>query len=363
MGSVCTGEECLNDVPGAARPRGDPAQELPRCHPGAAWILVDMERSLDRRALLLLTGVAVLAGCTSSGSGPEADGQSSTGRQSPDSGAGGSGSAEAAPTDTTTTPTTQGQSGVATSTAGSLPTSPAASPHSSAAAPTWAPDANDVHPEVKQTAARYIETTTSPPVQIVFSQYGGILSSTASVLVVTHPWPPAADPASGATYDVRLVRSGSTWQVTENHPSTPAGPAASLSASARQVLANPRIELPPAARADIASGQVHDTVLRAMLALSNSYRLGISVVRSGHPINVFGTTRASDHPVGRAFDTWRIDDQPVVAASTPKALVTAYMRAVAALGSYNVGGPYQLAGATYFTDDTHHDHVHAGFTS
>ena len=32
-----------------------------------------MERGLDRRALLLLTGVAVLAGCTSSGSGPEAD--------------------------------------------------------------------------------------------------------------------------------------------------------------------------------------------------------------------------------------------------------------------------------------------------
>jgi hypothetical protein len=39
------------------------------------------------------------------------------------------------------------------------------------------------------------------------------------------------------------------------------------------------------------------------------------------------------------------------------------MRAAAAAGSYNVGGPYGLssAGGRFFTDATHHDHVQAGF--
>jgi hypothetical protein len=218
-----------------------------------------------------------------------------------------------------------------------------------------------VAPQVKQAAAGYVETTVTPPVQVVFGQYGGILPSSASVLVVTHPWPAVADPAAGSTYDVRLVRAGATWKVTEIHPSVPGAATSSISAAARQVLAAQRIELPPAAYADIASGQVHDSVLNAMLALAGTYRIGISVVRTGHPLNVFGTSRPSDHPVGRAFDTWRIEDHPVVAASTPRALVTAYMRAAATLGSYNVGGPYLLNGPEYFSDDTHHDHVHAGF--
>jgi hypothetical protein len=85
------------------------------------------------------------------------------------------------------------------------------------------------------------------------------------------------------------------------------------------------------------------------------------VIRSGHPLYVFGTSRLSDHPRGRAFDTWQIDGHAVVDPATPRALVTGYMRAAAAAGSYNVGGPYRLSGATYFSDATHHDHVHAGF--
>jgi hypothetical protein len=128
------------------------------------------------------------------------------------------------------------------------------------------------------------------------------------------------------------------------------------------VLANDRIALPPASAADIRSGQVHDSVLTAMLALAKTYRIGVSVIRSGHPINVFGTNRPSDHPRGRAFDTWQINGRAVVSPSTPRSLITAYMRATESAGSYNVGGPYQLSGAAYFSDRTHHDHVHAGFS-
>jgi hypothetical protein len=109
---------------------------------------------------------------------------------------------------------------------------------------------------------------------------------------------------------------------------------------------------------------VHDTVLAAMLQLSRSYRIGVSVVRSGHPTYVFGTDRLSDHPLGRAFDTWLIDGKLVVDPGTPRRLVTGYMHAAADTGSYNVGGPYLLGTAPqYFSDNTHHDHVHVGFVT
>ncbi|QGF25298.1 hypothetical protein Rai3103_16090 [Raineyella fluvialis] len=201
--------------------------------------------------------------------------------------------------------------------------------------------------------------------QVIDAQYGGILSDSASVLVVTRTWarsPAGTISGGGATYDVRLSSASPTWRVTEIHPSQPGTPV-TPGTLAHEVLSSDRLDLPPASSADIASGQVHDSVLEAMLHLAQTYRLGISVVRSGHPTYVFGTTRPSDHPRGRAFDTWMIDGHPVVASATPQALVTAFMRDAARAGSYNIGGPYAVSGSAYFTDDTHHDHVHAGFTS
>ncbi|HEY6933752.1 MAG TPA: hypothetical protein VI452_10165 [Marmoricola sp.] len=202
------------------------------------------------------------------------------------------------------------------------------------------------------------------------AQYGGLLERSASVLVVTRSWHIDRHGrlrTGGATYDVRVARTGRTrtrWRVTAVHPSRPGPPAHQLSAAADEVLTHPRIDLPPAAHADVLSGHVHDSVLTAMLTLARRHRIGVSVVRSGHPLLVFGTDRPSDHPPGRAFDTWRIDGHPVVDAATPRRLVTGYMEAAAAAGSYNVGGPYLLGAAPqFFSDRTHHDHVHAGFAT
>ncbi|MEU3502770.1 hypothetical protein ABZ726_19095 [Streptomyces hundungensis] len=205
-------------------------------------------------------------------------------------------------------------------------------------------------------------------VRVIDAQYGGILSDTASVLVVCDQptLMGAAVRPGGTTVDVRLGRTSDGWEVTALHPAAP-GPAEALGPTAREVLAQSRIELPPASVADIRSGAVHDSVLRAMLQLAGTYRLSVSVVRSGHPLDVFGTDRPSDHPLGRAFDVWRIDGHAVVDPATSRTLITAFMRAAAAAGSYNVGGPVQLTGGAtanqFFSDDTHHDHVHVGFTA
>ena len=145
-------------------------------------------------------------------------------------------------------------------------------------------------------------------------------------------------------------------------PSRP-GPPAPHSRAARTVLASDRIDLPPAARADVASGRVHDSVLIAMLALSRTYRIGVSVVRSGHPIYVFGTDRLSDHPQGRAFDTWRIDGHAGRRPAAPRARWSpSTCRRPPPRAPTTSAVPYLLGAAPqYFSDATHHDHVHAGF--
>lgn len=233
----------------------------------------------------------------------------------------------------------------------------------------WEPDPGDLVPAAKLAAVRRVEAAGNTPrqtLQVIDAQYGGLLTAAASVLVVTESWRrhDGAIIRAGHTFDVRISRRGAVWRVTAIRPSRPGRPASGLTGAARRVLADDRIDLPPAALADVRSGQVHDSVLRAMLAVATSHRIRVSVVRSGHPIHVFGTDRLSDHPPGRAFDTWAIDHHAVVDPRTPRTLVEDYMHAVADAGSYNVGGPYLLGGSPqWFSDDTHHDHVHAGFTA
>lgn len=331
----------------------------------------------DRRGLLLGAGALLVAGCTAARTSPTASSTLSSGG-SPAASLTPSGSASAAQASQTPPPA-------------SLP-----------ATVPWSADSNEIKGSVKLVATRMVEALGSwdastsgaraasarlsalgidpgfaaqvpglltggvvATLQVIDAQYGGLLSSTASVLVPTRQW--VRDQAGtvterGWTFDVRLSAASPAWRVTAITPSDPGAPAA-VGSLATQVLGSSRIDLPPASRADIASGQVHDSVLRAMLTLATTYTIGVSVVRSGHPTYVFGTSRPSDHPRGRAFDTWRINGVSIVASSTPRSLVTGYMQAAAAAGSYNVGGPYQLGGSAYFSDQTHHDHVHAGFST
>jgi hypothetical protein len=232
----------------------------------------------------------------------------------------------------------------------------------------WSPSAGDLVPDCKRAAVLAVEAAGTGPghtLQVIDVQYGGLLGDSASVLVVTRSWALRAGTVrtGGHTFDVRLSRHGSRWRVDAIHPSRP-GPPAALSDLARGVLDQDRIDLPPAARRDVQSGRVHDSVLAALLSLAGTYRIGISVLRSGHPLHVFGTTRLSDHPEGRAFDTWTVDGHAVVDPRTSRQLVVEYMHAVADTGSDNVGGPYLLGTPPqWFSDATHHDHVHAGFAS
>ncbi len=305
-------------------------------------------------------------------------------------------------------PPTSEPSAVATSAtpvpATPVPATPAPSPSvATAALPTtapWRPRPGEVEPAVKAQATRLLEAVgawaaagggsraaararakgagfdpaladalvpllgagEAAAVQVVDAQYGGILASSASVLVVLDQWraPHAgAARAGGTTVDVRLVRDAPRWRVVEVHPAAPGPASSSLTRSARAVLADARIRLPFAAHADVVAGRIHDSVLTLLLALADQHVVDVSVLRSGHPLLVFGTSRRSAHPLGRAVDVWALDGRPLVLARN-EGLASSAMRFAVAHGATNVGGPVLLDGPAYFSDDTHQDHIHLG---
>jgi hypothetical protein len=346
-------------------------------HPGEVTARLDQ---LDRRTLLrlgLVGGMAALVGCSRSTSGSAAHPASPSPRPT-----------SASPTTAAPSPS----SSAATSRVAELP----------APAP-WVAEPGEVRPAVKRRALQALETIgtwsaagggsraaasarlralgvdpaliaqagpllgddRAAVTRVVDAQYGGILASSSSVLAVLDQWRLDADghvQAGGTTFDVRLVAAAPRWRITELRPASPGPAASTLPASARAVLTSTRVRLPHAGRADIASGQVHASVLGALLALAEHYVVDVSVVRSGHPIFVFGTNRRSDHPLGRAVDVWALDGRRIVEPAN-RAFVERAMRVAASVGPYQVGGPVDLdgGGSQYFSDQTHQDHLHLGF--
>ena len=329
---------------------------------------------VTRRAVLgaLLTG-GLLSACTSASRGPSPSGASTTG------------------------------SATASTMAATTPSTPATPTVRSAALPeahAWTARSGEVAPAVKRVATTLLETLgtwshgqgdlasararltrtgydpalaselttllgvgTDAVVAVRDAQYGGILSTTASVLVVVDQWRLTSDGAvhaGGTTVDVRLEKASPHWRVAAVHPAAPGLPTSSLTRSARQVLSDTRIRLPHAAHADVSAGRVHDTVLGLLLAMAQQHVVDVSVLRSGHPLLVFGTSRSSDHPKGGAVDVWAHDGKPLVVPAN-HTLAASAMRFAVAHGAYNVGGPVLLPGSAYFSDRTHQDHIHLGY--
>jgi len=221
----------------------------------------------------------------------------------------------------------------------------------------YQPYSYEIDGAAKRAAARAIQAL--PEVRrVTHTQYFGYLPPRASILV-------EADfvDGRGTTYDVRLSETREGWRTDSITAATPSPPLRDPGPLARRVLSNDRIALPWAGRVDVAAGLVSDAVLRSMLAVAERHRIGISVLISAHPVNVFGTDRRSNHPDGLAYDIGSIDGRLVVDRDAA-GLVRQVMRMAADTGAYQVGGPtdLDLDGRQYFSDPTHSDHVHVGFT-
>lgn len=215
--------------------------------------------------------------------------------------------------------------------------------------------------------ALFVEGSSSAG-DIVYPQLGGLRGRRASVMVVVRQrlLGQGGESATTRTVDVRLARQGMQW-VLEDIASLGGEPVPlppTLSPAARRVLSHPRIQLPDSARWDIHAGRVKDRVLNLVAGLADGHDLAITVFSSGHPLQVFETSRVSNHIPGRAVDLWSIDG-PVSAQRQPSSPLRALTTDLLRLGVNELGSPFDVDGGSRasFTDIVHQDHLHLGFDS
>lgn len=201
--------------------------------------------------------------------------------------------------------------------------------------------------------------------RIVYPQLGGLTDNRTSVMVVVEHTVILSEGTQSftRTFDIRLVMRGGAWafESLESAGGTVIDPPATLSAQALAVLNDPRIELPDSARWDIYKGEISDKLLAMMSRLAEITSYGVITLAEGHPTNVFGTDRLSDHMRGLAVDIYRIGDRLVIddrAAGSATQEATRWLLDQSEVRQ--VGSPwrFETMPGRSFTDAVHQDHLH-----
>ena len=205
--------------------------------------------------------------------------------------------------------------------------------------------------------------------EIVYPQLGGLTPSTASVMVVLrqHLLSEGVIREVTRTVDVRLERTEGTWQPVEiaSAGGQPVEPPVDVSPSISALASHPAVDLPDSARWDLFAGLVDPRIVELLLELAEDHELGVTVLASGHPINVFGTQRTSNHTRGRGVDIWSIDGTPVVDQRGLDSPLRDLVVRLAGEGVTELGSPYDLdgPGGITFTNLVHEDHLHLAYRS
>lgn len=208
----------------------------------------------------------------------------------------------------------------------------------------------------------------SASVEIVYPQLGGLTETQASIILVIRQH--LAD-SSGRrevtrTLDVRVASTGDRWaveQVASDGGSPPIDPPPP-SEAAQAALADPRLTFPDTARWDIEAGRVDDRVLVALVDAAAQSPLTVTTMTEGHPLEVFGTQRTSNHTEGRAVDIWAVGGTPVIALRDEASAARRVVDRLFASGVEELGSPWDLDGAgasRSFTNTVHQDHLHLAF--
>lgn len=209
--------------------------------------------------------------------------------------------------------------------------------------------------------------------EVVYPQVGGLQplgpgATTAVMMVVVRQrllTPKRSTYDVTRTMDVRLALHDGVWRVVElaSAGGLPVDRPPTLDPRALRALDHPQLELPDTAVWDVHAGLVSLDLLDLLAALADTTPLSVAVLRTGHPVNVFGTSRVSNHTQGRAADVWRIAGTPVVtsgAAAGPAgdvlraAVADARLSQAGSPDGSDLDGPRRRS----FNDLVHKDHLH-----
>jgi cell wall-associated NlpC family hydrolase/murein DD-endopeptidase MepM/ murein hydrolase activator NlpD len=140
-----------------------------------------------------------------------------------------------------------------------------------------------------------------------------------------------------------------------------AGPAVPASAQLEALLANPNLELPGPARADLASGRVDPRLVSMLSELTKEHKIGLSVIITGHD-KMSSSGSVSNHFVGRGLDIASVDGEIVRANSiASRELAEALTDLPESIKPTEVGTPWPIGEPGFFTDGAHQDHLHIAF--
>lgn len=201
---------------------------------------------------------------------------------------------------------------------------------------------------------------------IVYPQLGGLTATQASVMTVVRL---RLDRGRGETsvvrtFDVRLEKRSDVWTVVDL-PSLGGDPVeapAELSPSARRVLDHRQIELPDTARWDIYSGRIADRLLDTLAGIADATPVAVTVLSTGHPIEVFGSNHTSNHIPGRGVDLWRVG-APVIDQRAVDSPLRGHVDRLLGEGVTELGAPFDVDGprGANFANVVHQDHLHVAF--
>lgn len=201
--------------------------------------------------------------------------------------------------------------------------------------------------------------------RVVYPQLSGLTATTLGAMVVVKQVTEDADGVRRSwtrVVDVRLRLAGTSWTLDTlgSIGGSPVGRPDELSPPAERLVDDPGVDLSDTARWDIYRGQVDDSLLTALAAAAARHDLAIGVFASGHPRNVWGTSRQSAHTQGLAADIYEVDGRLVIdqrATGSPAYELTSSFLSGRAV---QIGSPWVLApgGSTSFADAVHQDHIH-----
>ncbi len=140
-----------------------------------------------------------------------------------------------------------------------------------------------------------------------------------------------------------------------------AGAAVTPSAELEALLANPKLELPDGARADLASGKVDPRMVSLLTSLTKEHSVKLSVIITGHDQFTSGGS-VSNHFVGRGIDIAAVDGEIVRPNSiASRELAEAVADLPESIRPTEVGTPWSINAPGFFTDGNHQDHLHIAY--